>query len=126
MRPDALLDTNVILRHVLADHPDHSPRVTALFAAVERGERAVRLADTVIFEAAFTLEKTYGVPRAAVSDVLQPLLDLPGMVLPGKRIYSQVFDLWMREPGLSFADGRHLSSREPELTCRRYFPSIGN
>lgn len=106
--PDALLDTNIVLRHVLHDHPDHSPRATALIGAIERGERAVRLADTVVFEAAFTLEKTYGVPRAAVRDALQPLLDLPGMVLPGKRVYAPVFDLWTREPGLSFADCYHL------------------
>ncbi len=106
--PDALLDTNVLLRHVLADHLDHSPRTTALIAAIERGERAVRLADTVVFAAAFTLEKTYGAPRAAVRDALQPLLDLPGMVLPGKRVYAQVFELWTREPGLSFADCYHL------------------
>jgi predicted nucleic acid-binding protein len=47
--PDAFLDTNVLLRQVLQDHPEHSPRATALIAAIERGERAVRIADTVVF-----------------------------------------------------------------------------
>ena len=66
MQPDALLDTNILLRQVLQDIPDRSARATALIAAIEQGQRAVRLADTVVFEAVFTLEKTYGVPRPAI------------------------------------------------------------
>lgn len=109
MTPDALLDTNVLLRHVLGDHPDHSPRSTALLDAIERGERAVRLADTVMFEAIFTLEKVYKVPRQAIRDALRPILDLPGMVLPGKRVHLDAFARWVAEPGVSYADAYHLS-----------------
>lgn len=58
MEPDAFVDTNVPLRHVVQDHPDHGRRATALIVAIEQGQRAVRLADTVVFETAFTLEKT--------------------------------------------------------------------
>lgn len=117
--PDAFLDTNVLLRHVLADHPDHSPRATALIHRIERGERAVRLADTVVFEAAFTLEKLYRVPRAAIRDALLPILVLPGVVLPGKQRYTQVFDLYVANPGLSFADCYHLI-----LTRQHHLPTI--
>jgi hypothetical protein len=49
--------------------------------------------DTVIFEAAFALEKTYRVPRPVIRAGLQPILELPGVVLPGKRLYVAVFDL---------------------------------
>jgi predicted nucleic acid-binding protein len=102
--PDVLLDTNVLLRQVLEDHAKHSPRTTALIVAVEQGERAVRLTDTAVFEAVFTLEKTYSVPRADIRDALQPILDLPGVVLPGKRLLHEVFALHVEETGLSFAD----------------------
>jgi predicted nucleic acid-binding protein len=108
MPPEALLDTNTLLRHVLGDHPKHSPRATAAIVAIERGERVVRLVDTVVFETVFTLQKTYGVPRTAIRDALRPIIDLPGIVLPGKRMYARVFDLWTGEPGLSFADCYHL------------------
>ena len=107
--PDTFLDTNFLLRHVLQDHSDQSARATALIVAVERGQRTVRLADTVVFEAAYTLEKTYRVPRPTIRDALQPILDLPGIILPGKRLYHQVFDLYVREQGLSFADSYHVS-----------------
>lgn len=108
MKPESLLDTNVVLRHVLNDNPDHSPRATALIAAIQQGERIVRLADTVIFETVYVLEKFYRISRSEIRDGLQPLLDLPGIVLPGKQIYQEVFGLWVREPSLSFADCYHL------------------
>lgn len=108
MEPDALLDTNILLRHLLQDHLDHSPRATALFDSIERGDRVVRLTDTVVFETIFTLERSLRVPRLAIHDMLYGILELPSVVLPGKRIYASVFDLWLREPGLSFADSYHL------------------
>ena len=102
-----LLDTNPILRHVLDDHPDHSPRARALFARIEAGGEHVRLTDTIVFEATFTLERFYKVPRAAIRDTLLDLLQLPGIALPGKRAYRRVFALWIAQPRLSFADCYH-------------------
>jgi predicted nucleic acid-binding protein len=108
MQPNAFLDTNVLLRHVLHDQPEQSRRATALIEAIERGDRAVRLADTVIFETVFTLEKTYRAKRADIRDALLPIINLPGAVLPGKRVYIEVFALWADNAGLSFADCYHL------------------
>ena len=102
-----LLDTNPILRHVLDDHPDHSARAHTLFARIEQGEERVQTTDTVIFEAVFTLERFYKVPRVEIRDTLLELLQLPGIVLPGKRFYRQVFGLWVQRPKLSFADCYH-------------------
>jgi predicted nucleic acid-binding protein len=53
------------------------------------------------------LEKTYGVPRSDIRDALLPIIDLSGVVLPGKRMLDGVFDLYVREAGLSFADCYH-------------------
>ncbi len=114
-----LLDTNPILRHVLDDHTDHSPRAHALFAQIEAGEERLALTDTVIFEAAFTLERFYKVPRATIRTVLLDVLQLPGLVLSGKRAYRQVFDLWVAQHRLSFADCYHAV-----LVQRRHLPAI--
>lgn len=108
MTPAAFLDTNVILRHVLQDHPDHSPRASAIMAQLEYDGLTVRATDTVVFETVFTLEKFFKVPRNQVRDAVQPVVGLPGLVLPGKRIYDEVFPLWTQERGLSFADCFHL------------------
>jgi predicted nucleic acid-binding protein len=107
MAPEVFLDTNIILRHILNDHPDHSPRATALFVRIERDELAVRTSDTVIFESVFALEKLYRVPRSAIAEALLLMLAFPGIVLPGKEAYHHVFELYVTRRGLSFADCYH-------------------
>jgi predicted nucleic acid-binding protein len=104
----AFLDTNVLLRHLLQDHLDHSPRATALVDEIERGKRSVQVADTVIFEATYTLEKTYRVSRSDIGETLQRFLDMPGVVLSGKTIFAGVFAIYVRNPGLSIADCYHI------------------
>jgi predicted nucleic acid-binding protein len=100
------LDTNIFLRHLRQDHPDHSPRATAYLARIEAGQTRARTADTVVFEAVFTLQKLYGQPRAAIRDALLPLIELPGIVLPGKRRLRRAFDLYV-QANVSFADAYH-------------------
>ncbi len=100
------LDTNVFLRHLRGDHPDFSPRATALLRRIEQGSLKVRTADTVVFETVFTLERVYKQSKEAIRDAFLPLIELPGMVLPGKRRFRQVFTYYV-ERNISFADAYH-------------------
>jgi predicted nucleic acid-binding protein len=100
------LDTNVLLRHLLQDHPEHSPKATAFLERIERGDVQARISDVVIMELAFTLQRSYKQPKAQIRDVLLALLDLPGLELPGKRRYRKVFDLYV-DLNISFADAYH-------------------
>jgi predicted nucleic acid-binding protein len=100
------LDTNILLRHLLQDDPDQSPRANAFLKRIEEGLVKVRTADTVIFETVFTLQKAYRQPKKAIGDALLPLIALPGIVLPGKRRYHKVFSLFV-EGNLPFADAYH-------------------
>ncbi len=102
----SFIDTNLFLRHLRQDHPDFSPRSTAYFAEIEAGEIQGRTSDLVIFEVVFTLQRTYKQPKAAIRDALLPLLELQGIILPGKRRYRRVFDLYVRL-NISFADASH-------------------
>ena len=102
------LDTNVLLRHLLQDHPQQSPRAMAYLARIEHGEIKVRTADTVVFETVFTLQRQYGVSKEDIRDNLLPLLELPGIVLPGKRRLRKVFDLYV-DLNLPFADAYHVA-----------------
>jgi len=111
------LDTNIILRHLLGDHPDHSPRATAYLRQVEEGKVRVHTSEMVIFEAVFTLERHYRQPRAKIREALLPLLDLPGIVLPGKRRFHKVFDLYV-DLKLPFADAYHAVLMEHLKTDR--------
>lgn len=97
------LDTNILLRHLLADHPDHSPRATAYLVRIEQGEIAVRTSEIVVLEAVFTLERRYRRSKASIREALTGLLELPGIVLPGKRRLRKVFDLYV-DLNIPFAD----------------------
>ncbi len=104
--PVRFLDTNILLRHLLQDHPAQSASATRYLAAVEAGQEKVRIVDTVIFETVFTLQRQYGVPKPNIRDTLLPLIDLSGIILPGKRRLREVFDLYVKY-NISFADAFH-------------------
>lgn len=104
--PRAFLDTNILLRHFLQDDPDQSPRATAFLTRVELGEETVYLADTVIFETVFTLQRPYRRSRDEIRLALLPLLELPTVVLPGKQKFRAVFALYV-DRNLPFADAYH-------------------
>jgi len=100
------LDTNIFLRHLRGDHPDFSPRATALLQRIEQGSLKVRTADTVIFETVFTLERVYKKSKEAIRNAFLPLIELPGIILPGKRRVRRVFAYYI-EKNISFADAYH-------------------
>lgn len=102
------LDTNVFLRHLRQDDPVLSPKATAILARVEQGEIRVRTSDTVIFETVFTLQRSYKQPRDRIAEALLPLIELPGIHLPGKTLYGNAFDLYRQSP-LGFADCYHVA-----------------
>jgi predicted nucleic-acid-binding protein len=69
------------------------------------------LADTVIFEAVFTLERSYRQPRDQIAAALLPLIELQGIILPGKRRFRRAFDLYVQE-SLPFGDAYHVALME--------------
>jgi predicted nucleic acid-binding protein len=104
---EQFLDTNVFLRHLLGDHPAQSPRATAYVRAIEQGQRRARISDIVVFEVVFTLERGYRRSKAEIQSAVLPLLELPGIVLPRKRKFREVFRLYV-EQNISFADAYHV------------------
>ena len=107
----AFLDTNVLLRHLLDDHPEQSPRATSLIAAIERGERHVVTSEIVVFETVFTLARTYKQAPDRIREAMLAILGLPGIQLAGKRALRRAFDLYV-ELHLPFADAYHAAIME--------------
>ena len=83
------LDTNVLLRHLLDNDPDLSPRASAFLERVEAGEIRVEISETVVAEIVFTLERSYKFPKTAIHDALVKIIDIPGMHLPRSRIVRE-------------------------------------
>jgi predicted nucleic acid-binding protein len=102
------VDTNILLRHLLQDHSDHSPRATSLIARISEGVITAYISETVIFEVLFTMSKTYGVPRPQSRELIAALLSMPNLILPNKSDTVEAMRLWVQESPLSFADCYHL------------------
>ena len=100
------LETNIFLRHLRQDHANFSPRATALLRRIEQGALKVRTADTVIFETVITLERYYKQSKEAICDAFLPLIELPGIVLPGKRRFRRVFGYYI-DKNIAFTDAYH-------------------
>lgn len=101
------LDANVLLRHLLQDDPVQSPQATEFLARVEGDETRVRMSLIAVFEVVYALQGLYELPKATVREVVLPLLELSGIVLPGKGRIVQAFDLYV-ERDLPFATAYHL------------------
>jgi predicted nucleic acid-binding protein len=81
---DELVDTNVILRFLMGDHPVHSPRATALFAAANRGERRLWCTLLAIAEAVHILVTSQAGARMPKSVAVARLIEL--VETPGLRV----------------------------------------
>lgn len=101
-----LLDTNVILRLLLRDHPEHSPQAKAFFDEVASGRVKVQITIAVVFEVVFILEKHYQFIRPDILEKTLNLLSLPGLHLRGKTMFEEVCLLWAGK-SLSFIDAYH-------------------
>lgn len=97
------VDTNVFLRHLVADLPDQSPHATELLLTIERGDEQVQCSQVVILEVVFTLQKFYRLSLLEVKDLLLPVISLPGLRLPQKDLLEPAFDLAI-EKNIDFQD----------------------
>ena len=92
------LDTNIILRFLLRDMPDQSPRAIAVI----KGSQCY-VTDTVITETVFVLEKIYRAPRNYIAASLKPFLSFPNLEC-NFSLLTDMFDLYEKHPSLSIID----------------------
>src|SRR5690606_21307100 len=85
------------------DDEKKAEEVLRLLQKVEKNEEKVITSPLVIFEVIFTLEKYYKVPKKEIRDLLQPILDLRGLKLDFRDIFSLALVLYSKK-NISFAD----------------------
>ncbi len=73
-----VIDTNVVLRFLLADHAQLFERASKLMSEVQAGKRKAYLAESVLAECIFVLTKFYKVPKEEAAARLGELLDYKG------------------------------------------------
>jgi predicted nucleic-acid-binding protein len=107
----AVLDTNVLVRHLVQDHPDHSLRASQFMSSIQAGEIRVLVPITVFFEANYILRSRYGLTRTAVRAILEPLLSWRSLEIADRRLIARTFELY-GEHNISFADAHHAAIAE--------------
>jgi predicted nucleic acid-binding protein len=72
----ALIDTNVLVRHLTGDPPEMAARATAYL----RTARELLLTDLVAAETVYVLESFYQAPRGKVAEALRSLIAFDSIV----------------------------------------------
>ena len=102
-----LLDSNVILRFLLADHSQLSQKAKSIFESAEKGRVELFLNHTTIAEVYWVLESFYNLPKSEIVQILSQLLRFPNMKVPEKRMIFKVLNLLSQE-NISYIDAYNL------------------
>lgn len=86
----ALLDTNILVRHLTADPPGQARRATALL----RARHDLILTDLVLAEMVYVLESFYERPRPEISQMSRALLALPSIAVVDHDLLLRALELY--------------------------------
>ena len=86
----ALLDTNVLVRHLTGDPPSQARRATAFLA----GDHELLLTDLVLAELVYVLESFYERPREEVAEAARSLLALPSIATVDSDLLLRSLELY--------------------------------
>ena len=79
-----LVDTNVILRYLLGDHSEFSPKAEVFLLDVSQGVKKAEIPEVVIVECIYVMEKYYEIPKNEIVDKLSRILNFSGIVNPDR------------------------------------------
>ena len=114
MTPNRLIDANVFLRHILADHAAHSPAARAIFRELASGSITAWTTSTIVAEVVWVLGggvQKYS--REEIGEAVQPLLELQSLHIEGKQTLRRAFEIF-RTYNVDFIDA--LTASEVEQT----------
>lgn len=93
------LDTNVLLRWLLADVPAQAARVDDLLASGDR----FTVDDAALIETVFVLERVVLLSRATVKEVIEVVLSTASIDLD-RPLWTAIIGVYTKHPKLSVAD----------------------
>ena len=89
----AVLDTNVLVRHLTADPPEQAARATAFLAGAEE----LILSDIVVAELVYALESVYRVERGQVAELVRAAIAFPAIVVLDEVLLLRALELYELE-----------------------------
>src|SRR3990167_11169219 len=113
------LDTNIILRFTLNDHPLYSPKAASIFSTIHSQKVKVYTTWLVIFEAVFVLQNSHNLPKLEISKKLLPILFLENIQINQKSLLKEVFKYYL-DKNISFADAFHVALMNKKKIMKIY------
>jgi predicted nucleic-acid-binding protein len=98
-----LIDTNVILRYLLDDHPKFSLKATQFMTNISKSEKKAEILDVVLLECIYVMEKFYKIPRQLIVDRLSKIISFDGITNTNKAILITAL-LTYRKHAIDFVD----------------------
>jgi predicted nucleic-acid-binding protein len=89
-----LIDTNVILRYLLADNEALYQRACTILEPLQQGETQGTITEGVLIECVYVLLKVYEIPRPLIADKLSAVLSYAGLYQPQYDHYIQALEIF--------------------------------
>jgi predicted nucleic-acid-binding protein len=90
-----ILDTNFILRYLVADNKASYEKTKVVFEEIRCGKCHAKIEQCVFTEVIFVLSSFYKVPREEIVKVLKDLLSYKGMQTEVE-VYSTALDIYLK------------------------------
>jgi predicted nucleic-acid-binding protein len=103
------IDTNVLIRFLVPDHPAQAAAARRLFA-----KERIAIAHTVLLEAEWVLRRSFKFDRRDIASAFFRLLGLSTVVCPRSEMVLSAVQAF--EAGCDFADALHAATSERGVT----------
>ena len=94
MIPTVIVDTNVIVRFLLANDPKLSPQAKAIIASAQTGKFKIYLDEVIIAETIWVLSSYYKLDKAGIIEKLTQFINPKWVVSPRKKLLLSVLHLY--------------------------------
>lgn len=88
------IDANVVLRYLLQDDAELSPKATAIMEAIEDGEIAVSCDPVILAEVVWVLTSLYKFPKKKIASDVEPIIKADGFIIPNKDRYINALRIY--------------------------------
>ncbi len=102
------LDTNIILRFILKDHPIYSPKAEVIIKKIDKGEVRVYISWPTILEVVFVLQNSIKLPKKEIAEKLLPIFHLENVNLDQNSLIDTVFGYYV-DKNISLTDAYNAS-----------------
>ncbi len=103
MKSTVVLDANVILRYLLADHRRHFQKAKTTLDAVREGSTLAFMGEGVLVECVYVLLKVYDVTREEIAEKLLGLMSYRGIRAHAPQVLMDALRLF-REHNVDIVD----------------------